>query len=431
MKSKFTYIFLIAVIFTSFSFAGGTDRNPYSSSKTTALNGLYFAGADGIIKSISNPAGLIYLNENGFELSIIDRLTQSKFKNQSNGLYNSFRDDEFIFNAGIILSLSENFKTALSYQRVLNYNVSWPYANYFVQDSLAAFLVFDFFNQLNIDAITASFAYRFGNISIGISPALYNVKSKIAFPQTNPLWINNTGTAAYQFNYDLDAWSYGFNLGAIAEISSDLKVGISVRSSFTADLDGDARSRLFTVTDAANEITSLESKFEMPWIFGFGAVYSSSSNMNFNFDIQYSMWNSTQQNMSFIFGDQIWQSKLNQKDVLSGVNGSNFNLSYNNTFDFGFGFEFISQSNISYRAGYRFSQTPNSEESYNLLFPAVDQHVLSLGAGLGEGNLRFEAAILYAFGTNKKVMNAEIPSLQGEYGYNMIMPMVTMKYLFL
>lgn len=429
MNRNFLFILILTCTCYGNIYAGGTEFKPFTSSKTVSLNGLYFAGSDGIVKSFSNPAGLTYLNESGIEFSLLDCLAQNSFDNSERKLFNSLKEDEFSFSGGFIWSVSEELKAALTYQQVVGYKVSWPYANYYRQDSLNALLVFDFYNDLAVNAITASLSYRFDNFSIGLSPILYHVSHKIAFPQNNNLWTAGIGTAAYQFEYDQEAWTFGFSFGLITELASDLKVGISVRSMYSADLEGNAKSRMFAVTDSTDELTSVKSVFEMPWIFGIGTVYSLSSNINLNFDIQYSLWESTQSSMTQSFGNSIWQNKLSNTDFGSGINGSNFNLSYRNTFDLGVGFEYISENSFSYRVGYCFSQSPNSDRTYNMLYPSVDQHVFSIGAGMQDGNFLVDATLLYSFGIERSVKNEIVPILDGKYNYEIIVPMITLKYI--
>lgn len=429
MKIKIELIAVMLLFFSNNMFAGGIDHNIYSGAKSVSLNGLYIAGSDGIIKSFSNPAGLIYLNETDVEVSILDYLAQSSFDSPTRGLYNSLREDDFGFSGGINWSVSETFKASLSFQQAVSYNVAWPYANYYKQDSLSALLVFNFFNELNINAITVSAAYRMDNIAIGISPVLYNLKSKIAFPRDNNLWLSGVGTAAYQFEYELDGWAFGFIVGSIVEFSNDLKLGLSIKSGYSADLEGKAKSNMFSITDSTTNNTTITNSIEIPWILGLGAVYSVSDNINLNLDIQYSTWGSTQSAVSNVFGNSIWQNNLSATDERSGINGSSFSLSYKNTFDLGLGFEYVSGSNISYRAGYRFSQSPNTDQTYTMLFPSVDQHLFSVGAGLREGNLILDAALLYSFGVKNEIINTQVPAVSGAYSYDAIIPVINLKYV--
>jgi long-subunit fatty acid transport protein len=429
MKRNLTLILILIFSHTAVLFAGGTDTRLKSSSKTVSLNGLYFAGSDGIIKSFINPAGLIYLNESGIEFTILDCLAQNSFESSSGELYNSLREDEFSFSGGFLWSVSDEIKTAFSYQEAVGYKSSWPYAQYYQQDSLNALFVFDLYNDLKVDAISASISYRFGNIVFGVSPVLYHITNKVAFSQDNQMWTSGVGTAAYQFEYDEDAWTFGFNLGAIAEFSDAFKVGLSVRSSYSADLEGTAKSKMFAVTDSTDETTTVMSNFEMPWIIGLGSVYSFTSNINLNIDIQYSLWGSTATSINHKFGNQIWQDNLTSTDPTSGINGGTFTLNYNNTLDLGIGFEYVSESMISYRVGYLYSQSPNSNETYSFLYPAVDTHTMSLGVGLREGNLLFDASLSYTMGIERAVNTSTTENLKGTYDYDSIIPMVTLKYI--
>lgn len=429
MKRNLTLILIITISNAAILFAGGTDTRVKSNSKTVSLNGLYFAGSDGIIKSFINPAGLIYLNESGIEFTILDCLAQNSFESSSGELYNSLREDEFSFSGGFLWSVSDEIKTAFSYQEAVGYKSSWPYAQYYQQDSLNALLVFDLYNDLKVDAISASISYRFGNIVFGLSPVLYHITNKVAFSQDNQMWTSGVGNAAYQFEYDEDAWTFGFNLGAITEFSDAFRVGLSVRSSYSADLEGSAKSKMFAVTDSTDETTTVISNFEMPWIIGIGSVYSLTSSINLNIDIQYSLWGSTASSINHKFGNQIWQDNLISTDPTSGINGGTFTLNYNNTWDLGIGFEYVSESLISYRVGYLYSQSPNSNETYSFLYPAVDTHTMSLGVGLREGNLLFDASLSYTMGIERAVNTSTIENLKGTYDYDSIIPMVTLKYI--
>ena len=332
-------ISIIILSFNTLIYAGGTETKPYSSAKSISLNGLYFAGGDGIIKSLLNPAGLIYQDKFSAEFSVSDFLAQNSFNSSTQGVFNSLREDDLGFSGGIFLPISKNINTALVYQKAVDYKVSWPFAKYFESGSTNSLLVFDFYNNLSIDALSFSTAYRMGNYIIGISPVLYRISNKISFPQNNSAWDSGNGSAGYQFEYTQKAWAFGFSLGVIAELSDKVDLGLSIRSGYSADLEGEANSKMFAVTDSADESTSLKSSFNMPWIVGFGAIYSLSNNMWLNFDIQYSFW--TKSNTSFQFGSNIWQNNLTMVDPVSGVKGESINLSYKKALDIGLGFEYM------------------------------------------------------------------------------------------
>lgn len=425
MKLLFTFIFLSI---TGSCFAGGTELYPSNGAKTLSLNGLYFAGSDGIVSTIMNPASLMFVENNGVEFSIMDRLAQNKFEGGSSGLYRSFRNDEYIINGGVFYSVSENLKVGVSYQPSLKYNVEWPYANFFHNDSLQAVLAFDYFNRLTSEAISAAAAFRIGNITIGIAPIAYRVTYNTAFPKSNAAW-SSLSAGGYQFEYKQDAWTYGFSLGAIAQINPEVKLAFSIRSGYSADIKGTATSPMFTRLDSVtSNRVNVSSKVEVPWIFGAGALYTLSPELTLNIDAQYALWGSTKKTMNFNFDDAVWQQRLSETDPLTGLTGNVFNLNFKNTFDIGAGIEYIPEGGVSYRFAYKFSQSRNNPATYNMLFPSLDQHWLSAGFGLTEENFVLDGTIAYGFSFSKSISNGNF-NINGNYGYSVVIPSVSLKYL--
>lgn len=423
---------LLSIIFflsvTVSCFAGGSELYPLNGAKTLSLNGLYFAGSDGVVNSIINPASLIFVENYGMEFSIGDRLSENKFERYNNSLYRSFRNDEYIINGGLYFSLTNNIKVGVSYQPSIKYNVEWPYANFFSKDSLSSLLVFDFFNRLTIEAFAPSAAFRFGNFTVGVAPVAYRIKHSLAFPRSNAAWAN-LNSAGYQFEYDQEGWAYGFSLGAIAQINPEIRLALSVRSGYSSNLNGTAQSKMFSELDSASSIVNIKSKLEIPWIFGAGALYAISSELTLNVDVQYSLWGSVQKSMNLSFDDAVWQGNLSTVDPLTGITGSSFNLTYKNTIDIGAGLEYIPEGDLSYRFGYKYSQSPNQEETYNMLFPSGDQHWFSAGFGLREENFLLDGTVSYAIGFSKNITNGAVNNINGKYSYSVIIPSISLKYL--
>lgn len=426
MKNKLLFMFFFLSL-GAFAFAGGTELYPLNSSKTLSLNGLYFAGGGGVVNSISNPAALIFVEDSGIEFSISNRLAQNKFEGGKSGLYRSFRNDEYMVNGGVYYSISENVKVGLSYQPSLKYNVEWPYANYFDLDTLNSLIVFDFFNRLTVEAFSPSAAFRFNNITIGIAPVAYKITYKTAFPKSNPAWTGSN-SAGYQFEYDQDGWAYGFSFGAIAQLNPEMRLAVSVRSGYSSDLEGTGNSKMFLELDSTDSNVNVSSKIEVPWIIGAGALYTISPEITVNLDMQYALWGSIQKSIDFSFNNNIWQQRLSGTDELTGITGSTFNLSYKNTFDLGAGIEYQPGGSVSYRFAYRYSQSPNSSSTYNMLFPSVDQHWISAGFGLTEENFVLDGTVAYGFAFSKSV-SSNINNLNGKYGYSVVIPSVSLKYL--
>ncbi len=429
MSTKYTLVSaLILFFFIGDIYAGGADLNTVSRAKTSSLNGLYFAGGDGLNSVLGNPAGLIKSSNGYLELSIADLIGQQKFEGDTQGLHKSYEDDHFALGTGLAWSFSRDFILGLSYQRAINYNVDWPFVAYQSTDTTSSISSLNLYNRFKVNSASISGAVRFDQLTIGITASAYQVKLETAFPLENRFWYDSssTGLAAYQFNYNEDAWTYGFGLGLLYEVSPDLQIGVMARSGYSADLTGKAQSNYFADLDSAASETDLSSKFEIPWVFGGGLVYKLSENLTINADLQYSMWSNIQQAMDFDFNNSTWQNNIPLKDSLSGIRANKFILDFQNTIDAGFGVD-LHLTEIDLRFGYRFSQSPNSESTYSYLFPSVNQHRVSLGLGYVDENLSFDLSVAYAFGMDKKISNSA-NGFNGKYNSSLVIPTLTMRY---
>lgn len=424
------YKFLITSLILLLNFnliAGDANFSTSARAKTLSLNGMYFAGSDGLQPVLGNPASLSLLKTGGLELNIIDNIGQQEYENLQNVLFQSFQEDDFNFGGGIFWSFSPAFTAALSYQRAVDYHINWPFANLFIGDSTSSLLAFDFFNEITVDAASASFAFGFERFSIGASANFYYVEQHNSFPRSNERWNDTLGLPGYQFIYNQDGYTFGFNIGASFQLNEQLRIGVMSRSGFKVDLEGTASSNMFAELDTAASMVNLSGTFEMPWAFGGGLIYEWSDDLKVNLDVQYNLWDGIQSTFDFTFDNPLWQQSVSSVDSLTGINASSFNLSFRNSFDAGLGIEY-NISGLVLRTGYRYSQSPNSDATYNMLFPSVDQHRVSLGIGYRDGNLIFDGSLAYALGFSKKVSRQQI-NLPGNYNSSIVLPAVTIKYL--
>ena len=425
---KKIFILILSVLFpvVNSTLAGDATLRSISRAHSVSLNGLYIAGIDGMNNSFNNVAGLVYNNSMLLEFSVTDLIGQPELDNPTNGLYRSFQEDDAALSIGFIYPFSDGFVISVSYQRAYDYNVNWPFAVVTSTDSFSVFQAFDNFNRINIDAIIPSLALRFGDFSIGATFNVFNVKYKSAFPITNFEWNDTLGLPAYQFDYNMDAWSFGFNAGLMYELSEEFRLGAFVRSNFSADLEGESKSDLLSQIDSVSSQSKVTTTFEYPWVLGAGILYKLSSDWAVNLDFQYSLFENTN-SFQMNFSDQGWKEKSFQIDPITGINPGNISTAFENTIDAGVGIEY-SLTDWSFRGGYRFSQSQNSEASYNYLFPTVDQHWISLGLGYNDSVYFIDLATAYGFSVAKEIYS--LPAISGKYDSETVNVTMTLKYVF-
>jgi long-subunit fatty acid transport protein len=410
-----------------FVIAGDATLKSTSNSRTLSLGGLYYAGNDGLSSILNNAAGVFYSKSRTIELSIIDAIGQSELDNPINGLYRSFQEDDLILGAGLFWPIADNLIFSIGYQRVYNYRVSWPFAVFSSNDSSSVLQAFDMKNSIVVDAILPSFAINFGIFSIGASFSAYNVNYNSAFPLSNNKWSEGIGLPAYQMEYKMDAWTFGFNAGIMVEIGNSLRGGAFVRSSFSADLKGDANSELFSSVDSLSSTSSISTTYQYPWIIGAGFLYKVSDHLAINLDCQYSLFENATESLDIKFGNQEWELQDYAVDSLTGINPADILLAFQNTIDVGLGAELIFE-NWSFRGGYRFDQSTNSLRSYNFLYPTVDRHWIAFGFGYNDSAFFVDVTAAYAVGVRTNIIS--YPSVSGIYDSETIKIALTMRYNF-
>lgn len=410
--------------------AGDTNLISVFGAKTFARNGLYFAGQDGLAAISANPAALTLPQGWGIEGTVMDRAGRQETMFNNRSLHRSFRDNDLNFAAGVYWAISPRLTAALAYYPASDYEVEWPYAVLREKPGSSVVLVFDMFNRLQADALTPAIGLKLGKVKVGLAANIYRVSQHTAFPQANELWFSGTGLSAYQFEFEQDGWAVGGNLGMMANISDRLRIGAVVRSAYKASLDGTATSQMFVDLDSGQSTVNLSSDFEMPWVLGAGAVYKLNATTEFNIDASYSLWGSTQESYDFGFSSLVWETGLVMADTVTGISGGTFALQYENALDLGIGFEYAPPQGLTYRFGYRFSKSPNSEMTYNLLFPGVDQHWFSGGIGYRSKNFTLDIALAYAMGVAREITSSENPNAFGTYDSNTIVPVANLKYKF-
>ena len=430
MNLKVTLSSILLIFLSQISFAGGLDENTAIGARTFSLNGLYFAGSPGLSSISSNPAGLIFLTGHAIELSILDKVEQNNFKNTLLGTYKSFNPENYCIGGGFYWNLSENLTIGAAYFPIIDYRADWPFVIIRSTDTSSAVLPFNMMNTVEVNSISPTISFRLGELYIGLSGNIYSLAHKISFPISNNLWGQNPGLAAYQFDYNLDAWTFGGTLGLMYNFNEQLRVGLSARSGFDVSLNGDAESKMFSDLDSASTNVNATSEFEIPWKFGLGFLYKINNNTNINLDFAYNLFSASENNYLINFEDPIWQNKSQEIDSSYGLSAHSIPLVYNNAFDFGLGIEHSSQGGIVYRAGYRFSQSSVDQSTYSFLFPVIDQHTVSIGIGYKDNNLTIDAGIAYTFSSKKVVSNQENKLLFGEYSTDGYIPSLTLRYDF-
>ncbi|MCF8240323.1 MAG: outer membrane protein transport protein [Melioribacteraceae bacterium] len=420
---------IIVLLFaSSIIFAGGTDFNSLNGGKTSSLNGIYIAGFDGITGIFTNPASLSSLSGAGIEVFMFDKLGEQYFNSENNGYFQSFREDDFSITGGAYWSYSNELTFGIGYFTAARYNIDWAFTTIRKKGSTSIILAFDYMNTIRTNVIVPGLSYKLGNLSIGAAAAIYRTRVETAFPKDNSLWIADSGSAAYQLSYASTGWGYGFILGLDYQFTPGFVMGVSVRSGFKTELEGIGHSKYLQDIHDASSSSDLTSDYEMPWVIGIGGLYNLTGQLALNVDFRLNLWSGIENIFQYEFSDTAWQAQLKDVDAAFGLSGTDLNPQFKDAMDLGIGVEYVSNSNLHYRIGYRFSESPIKHSSLNMLFSSVDQHWLSAGLGLKQNEWEIDLSISYSLGAEREIMNNGIPSQSGKHDTSIFLPALNLRY---
>ncbi|MBN1302041.1 MAG: outer membrane protein transport protein [Melioribacteraceae bacterium] len=410
--------------------AGGTNRTPVFGARAMSLNGLYFAGVDGISNIFLNPAGLSLQGGNLFEFSYHFRSEQNQFDGDVRGLYNSLREEDGNYGIGFSLPLSDDLTVGIAYKDVFNYKVDWPYVLIIQSGQISNATATDLSKKEFRKIISPAISYRIGDFAAGLTINIVNLKVETSVPRENYNWIDSISLPLYQVDLDEDGWIWEFNFGIMYKLNQSLRLGAVVTNAVDEELTGSANSRLYQTVDSAAQKTEFITQYQSPWKVGLGIEYEISPELKLNFDFRYSLFSGIDSEVKRDFDDPVWQDKSAIADTLTGFPIRSVKQANESTIDIGLGVEYVVSPTFTLSAGYRYSQSPNADQSINLLEPGVDQHMISAGFSVIDGNIALEGSLVYFTGIKKKINSSDFAVHNGVYNTSGIIPTLTLKYGF-
>ena len=421
---------LLIILLTQSVLAQGTNKKSYFGARSTALNGLYFAGIDGINNIYSNPAGLSYNRGHAFEGSYYIRSEQNTFNGDLRSSYKSINKDFGCYNLGIYWSVLDDLTVGLGYEQNYNYEINWPYVLIIRKGTVANVEASDLYSREKNSTITPAVSYKIGSFSAGIAVNISNIKTEMSYPQKNYNWIDSISSPIYQFSFDKEGWLIDFNFGLMYDFNDNLRVGLTISNSSEKILDGTAKSELYAVMDSSASQVSYTAKYQSPWKLGLGFLYKINDDLKLNVDAQYNLYGNFDDQIERQFDNQVWQTKSQIPDSLTGFSISSIKQFFNNAFDFGVGLEFKAALDLDFNFGYRFSQSPNSDKSFDMLNPIVDQHAFSAGFAYYDQSLTIAGSLIFFTGIKKEVKGSSFNVRDGKYDTSGLIPTLSVKYEF-
>lgn len=311
-----------------------------------------------------------------------------------------------MFNAAF--SIYDNLKAGISfytpYGSGINWGTSWPGAALNQQVKLAAYTVQPTFSWRITDrfSVGAGLTLSWGNVNLDkglIAPTTMDMMIGLlkatgqldpntpTFNGTTPASINIQGTTGVAF---------GFNVGAMYDLTDNFTVGAQFRSksmlkvkagTATVDYVNALAQGLLESELALIDHADFASEMPMPWVLTFGASYRPVDKLLLAFDAQLTGWKAYK-NLDITFLDP----NLTRFD-------QHLEKNYHNSWAFRLGAQYGLTHRFDVRAGFIVDLSPVNKKHYNPETPGMTKIEPSLGLSFRPmPNLSIDLSMLYVIG---------------------------------
>lgn len=367
------------------AFAGGAHASGFAlQNQNGAGTGYAFAGAAAVAEDAStiyfNPAGMAYLpTGHNFTLAASAIMRSVEFKDKGTTPYTVPFATPFpgVFGAataaigddggdggGTSLVPALYWSYAINPSLFVGLGISAPYGSETEYDKSFAGRFSSYYTSVETMNINPSIAYKFNEvvtIGFGLSYASTEVELKQAVPSgstatTNPLRRTLLESEA-KIKGDDSTW--GWNIGAMFQVTPTTRLGVSYRSTLDHELGGDLK--------ALGTSTNVTADLETPDNFSLALSQKFGTDLEILADATWTGWSSVKQ--------------LTAVSDATGRPAASVVFNYENTWRFGLGAKYQLNPGWNLRAGIAYDQTPVPDaESRTMTVPDSDRTWLAVGA---------------------------------------------------
>ena len=389
---------LIAVAFAGSASAAGFQLQNQNASGTSVA----FAGAAAVAEDAStiffNPAGMTYL-EQGHSISlaatVIDRSV--KFSDTGTSRYlNAFPvGDNGGNGGGTALVPAGYYSYAITPALRVGIGASVTYGSETQYGDNFAGRFSGLYTSIHQMNLNPSIAYKVNDV-VSLGAGINFAKNEIEFRQFTPIGGPNTAKAV--LSGDDTAW--GYNLGAMFQLSPETRGGVSYRSTMKFHLEGSLK------VDAVGVNQKIKADLETPDTFSLALNQKLSDRLELLADATWTGWSSV--------------GALTPLDASTGARATApLRYNFKDTWRFGLGAKYQLNQAWNLRAGVAYDETPVPDDAHRTMtVPDSDRVWLSFGArwnmnkstslDMGYAHIFFKDSK-----TNRAVMNtAETATLQ-------------------
>lgn len=214
------------------------------------------------------------------------------------------------------------------------------------------------------------------------------------------------GTPDSEIEFEGDGWGFGGYAAMTWSPLANHRLSVVGRLPIQVDYDGDFRIHDIPPGLAGfSRHSSFDTAIEFPGSVGLGYGVDIGERISAGIDFEW-LQNSTHDDLPLDIGEN---EALLPADRLV--------LDWRDSVTAGFGLEWRTRHGLTWRAGYKFSETPMPSRTFTPAVPANDRHIFGIGLGYETDRNSLQFAYSYIFFPDRTISDAIQPAFNGEYDF--------------
>ena len=196
-----------------------------------------------------------------------------------------------------------------------------------------------------------------------------------------------------------DDWGFGYNLGAIYQVTKDTRLGIAYRSKVAQHLDGDVK---FSISNGPTPNSDVKADITLPETFSISAFSQFNDSWDLMGDVTWTRWSQFQELAVYRSNGALLTKTVENCD---------------NTLRYSIGANYHYSDAIKLRGGLAYDQEAVNDEYRTARIPGNDRKWISLGAGWQVTPAsKFDIGYAHLFIKDAKISDKQNTPLQGRKG---------------
>lgn len=391
-------------------------RNPPESASALGRDGGKIANIDDPSAATINPANLADMESSGVMASSTFGYAKRTFVGPS-GVEEKSKDPWAVLPSAYgVLPLEKG-------GYVLGLGVTYPFGRSSTWDETASFAATSpYFAELYVLNVNPCIAKRLTEkVAVGIGASVY--QSQIEFKQRYP-WAAVTRDPSAPMgdaHFEGDGTSYGFNAALSWNIAAGHVLGLTYRSPFDVEYDGD-----FSITElppaaaavGATAGSDFSTEVKFPTIVGAGYSLPLAKTVRLAIDVE-------------------WAEHSRNENLPVDIGGNSFLLpsssvpqDWDDNWTYGFGVEWACAESWILRGGCTFLETPAPTRTLLPVGSEEDAPILSMGCGYHRDAHKIDLAYAVGIYDGRTVTDNVNPAVNGEYDVESHLLAVSYGYTF-